>query len=162
MFLARWIGALVLVATGVAAADEPLRVFIRAGEKTHGPGAHDHPQFLTDWKKLLTERGAEVAGALRFPTGEQIAGSDVIVFYAANAGNMDEAQRQQIAAFRKRGGGLVFIHDAVCGNDAQWFQGVTGGAWEHGFSKWFEGAVDVDFTHRKHPVTKGAGDIVQH
>lgn len=140
-------------------AGEPLRIFIRAGEKTHGPGAHDHPQFLTDWKKLLAERGAKVDGALGFPTEAQIQASDVIVFYAANAGNIDPRQREQLAAFRKRGGGLVFIHDAVCGNDAPWFKGVTGGAWEHGFSKWFEGAIDLKFADSKHPVTSEAGDF---
>ena len=33
--------------------EKQLRVFIRAGAKTHGPGQHDHPRFLADWKKLL-------------------------------------------------------------------------------------------------------------
>ena len=32
-------------------AAEPLRVFIRAGIKTHGPGQHDHPRFLGEWTK---------------------------------------------------------------------------------------------------------------
>ena len=44
---------------------EPLRVFIRAGEKTHGPGAHDHPRFLSEWTKLLNERGAKADGSLQ-------------------------------------------------------------------------------------------------
>ena len=34
-----------------------LRVFIRAGAKTHGPGEHDAPAFLADWSKLLAARG---------------------------------------------------------------------------------------------------------
>ena len=38
-------------------AAEPLRVFIRAGVKTHGPNQHDHPRFLQEWKPLLTQRG---------------------------------------------------------------------------------------------------------
>lgn len=41
-----------------------LRVFLWTGLKTHGPGQHDYPQFLADWSKLLTERGAVVSGAL--------------------------------------------------------------------------------------------------
>src|SRR5260221_14785107 len=36
----------------------PLRIYLRAGLKTHGPGQHDYPQFLADWSKLLTEHGA--------------------------------------------------------------------------------------------------------
>ncbi|MBI4659448.1 MAG: hypothetical protein HY735_11465, partial [Verrucomicrobia bacterium] len=50
-----------------APSDPPLRVFIRAGVKTHGPGQHDHPRFLNDWTKLLGERGAQVEGAMDFP-----------------------------------------------------------------------------------------------
>ena len=40
-----------------------LRVYVRAGLKTHGPGLHDYPQFLADWSKVLTEHGAEVDGS---------------------------------------------------------------------------------------------------
>lgn len=157
-FLASVLLALASVQSA-SAEDAPLRVFIRAGEKTHGPGAHDHPRFLEDWRKLLNERGASADGALKFPTAEQIEGTDVIMFYAANAGNVDPEQRKLLEAFRSRGGGLVFIHDAVCGDDAHWFKGLTGGAWEHGRSKWFEGSFGVQFTNHDHPVTRGAADF---
>jgi hypothetical protein len=40
-----------------AQAADPLRVFIRAGVKTHGPNQHDHPRFLKEWTQLLNERG---------------------------------------------------------------------------------------------------------
>jgi hypothetical protein len=30
----------------------PLRVYIRAGLKTHAVGQHDYPQFLADWSKI--------------------------------------------------------------------------------------------------------------
>ncbi len=141
------------------AAAEPLSVFIRAGKKTHGPGAHDHPAFLKDWSKLLKERGAVVDGALAFPTDDQMKKADVIVFYAANAGSMKPEERAALARFRKRGGGLVFIHDAVCGNDAHWFKTVTGGAWEHKHSRWFEGHFDLSYSDKDHPVSKGAGNF---
>ena len=51
------------------AAAAPLRVFIYAGLKTHAVGQHDYPQFLADWSKILTERGAYVTGGLQFPVG---------------------------------------------------------------------------------------------
>src|SRR5881275_118838 len=41
-----------------------VRVFIRAGLKSHGEGQHDYPQFLADWSKVLTDRGARVMGSL--------------------------------------------------------------------------------------------------
>ena len=31
------------------ALQEPLRVFIQSGPKSHGPGAHDYPRFLKEW-----------------------------------------------------------------------------------------------------------------
>ena len=54
--------AVAFTVTHAASAAEPLRVCIRAGIKTHGPGQHDHPRFLGEWTKLLTERGAKVDG----------------------------------------------------------------------------------------------------
>ena len=61
----------------ICIAAEPLRIFIRSGEKTHGPGCHDHPAFLKDWTKLLNERGAKATGGDNFPTAEQLSTTDV-------------------------------------------------------------------------------------
>ncbi|MBL9201380.1 MAG: hypothetical protein JNL39_12790, partial [Opitutaceae bacterium] len=47
------------VAFSALAADAPLRVFIRSGPKSHGPGQHDHPRFLAEWVPLLNARGAK-------------------------------------------------------------------------------------------------------
>jgi len=135
---------------------EPLRVFIRAGVDTHGPGAHLHEFFLKDWLVLLAERGATVDGAMQFPNPTQIENSDVIVFYAANAASISTEERELLDTFQKRGGGLVFIHDAVCGDDPQWFKTINGGAWEHGHSKWFEGPFNIILEDTEHPITKGA------
>src|SRR2546426_12762639 len=62
------------------------RIFIRAGEKTHGPagnGQHDGPLFLTEWKAMLNERGAKCDGAIGFPTAAQLENTDVLVMYSA-------------------------------------------------------------------------------
>ena len=63
-----------------------MHVYIRAGLKTHGPGQHDYPQFLADWSKILTERGAIVDGSLHFPTAAELANTDVLVMYKGDAG----------------------------------------------------------------------------
>src|SRR5215813_11581403 len=71
----------VLSCTGTPAQEQssaPLRVFIRAGVKTHGPGEHDHPAFLKDWTELLKSRGAIVDGAMQFPSAEQLEKTDVL------------------------------------------------------------------------------------
>lgn len=142
---------------GLAAQDSetPLRVYLRAGPKTHGPGEHDHPKFLEDWTKLLTERGALVNGSLNFPSGEELEQTDVLVFYAAEGGTLDPKQREDLDRYLKRGGGIVALHDAVCGNDAQWFKTIIGGAWEHGHSKWKIGKLGLYMDGTPHPITKG-------
>src|SRR5688572_5774451 len=77
----------------------PLRVFIRGGPKTHGPGQHDHPRFLAEWKDLLQQRGAKADGALQFPTPTQLEQTDVLVMYAAEAGTIAPEQRTALDNF---------------------------------------------------------------
>jgi len=88
----RLLTALLLVACATLfAAEQPLRIFIRAGKKTHGPagnGQHDGPTFLKDWTQLLKERGAVVNGRIGFPTAEELENADVIVFYTEEGGTI--------------------------------------------------------------------------
>ena len=84
-------------------AAEPLRVFIRAGKKSHAPGAHDYPQFLKDWVPMLNERGAKADGSLEFPTKEQLDKTDVLILHSQEAGNIaigDERKNQRMRASR--------------------------------------------------------------
>src|SRR5262245_51472846 len=118
--------ALVFLGLSVfAAEDAPLRVFIRASPKTHGPGAHDYPRFLEDWKKLLNARGAVADGALRPPTDAELAKTDVLLIYAADATNIGAEDRSRLESFLKRGGGLVALHDSICGTNTDWFAGLA-------------------------------------
>src|SRR4249920_749000 len=94
----------VVLATAPGANAAPLRVFIRASEKTHGPGEHDYPQFLADWRKLLAERGAKADGALRFPTTAELAKTDVLILHAADANNIGSVDRASLEVFIERGG----------------------------------------------------------
>src|SRR5258708_4697375 len=152
---------LILLA-GVAATqaqDKPLRVFIRSGPKTHGPGQHDHPRFLKDWKQLLTDRGMKVDGKLGFPNADELENTDVLVCYAAENGTIRSEDRANLDKFLKRGGGIVVMHDAVCGTDPQWFKTIIGGSWEHGHSKWYEGPVGFYVTDSDHPITRGLSNF---
>jgi hypothetical protein len=69
-------------------AAEPLRVFIRSGPKSHGPGAHDHPSFLRDWVPLLNERGAKATGGDAFPTKAQLDATDVLILHLDSGGDI--------------------------------------------------------------------------
>ncbi len=153
---------LIALHTLSALAADPLRVFIRAGAKTHGPNQHDHPRFLKEWSLLLGSRGMKVDGALDFPSADQLAKTDVLVMYCANGGMLSDDQAAQIHHFKKRGGGIVVIHDAVCGSKADSFKALVGGAWQHGRAKWLEGDISLYMTDREHPITRGVSNFDLH
>ncbi len=138
-----------------ASAAEPLRVFIRAGKKSHAPGAHDFPQFLKDWVPLLNERGAKADGSLEFPTKEQLDKTDVLILHAQEAGNIQiGSERKNLAEFLARGGGLVVIHAGAVSKDHDWFKSVIGGSWKFGQTKWLEAPMSLYFTDHDNPITK--------
>ncbi|HEY0455604.1 MAG TPA: PVC-type heme-binding CxxCH protein, partial [Verrucomicrobiae bacterium] len=151
-----------------AKADEQaLRVFIRAGVKTHGPGQHDHPRFLADWKQLLNERGLKADGAMKFPTATQLENTDVLVIFAADGMKIVGQDRANFEKFLQRGGGFVVVHDAVVSDDQhEWAKKVQGGAWiwpknapGKTATKWHEGEVGIYFVDTKHPITKGISNF---
>ena len=146
------------VAPGALA--RPLRVYIRAGLKTHAVGQHDYPQFLADWSKILTERGAIVDGSLHFPTRDELANIDVIVTYKGDAGYMTPEEKANLDAFLKRGGGLVGLHDAICGDDTAYFSTITGGAKKHGETNFtLEAEVPYTIVDKAHPIMAGMTDF---
>jgi type 1 glutamine amidotransferase len=150
-----------LLAPAVDAQRDPLRVFIRAGEKTHGPvgnGLHDYPAFLNDWTKLLTARGARVEGALRFPTSEELARTDVLVIFKGDGGVCNTEERALLQKYLEGGGGLVALHDGMCSDDAGWFATVAGGAKQHGERNYSPGRLKLTFVDRGHPVAEGLED----
>src|ERR1043166_1451028 len=146
----------------------PLRVFIRAGVKTHGPNQHDHPRFLEDWKKLLNERGLSADGALEFPTGTQLESTDVLIIYAQDGMKIVGEQRASLEKLLGRGGGLVVIHDGVVsGDQSDWCKKIIGGSWRWPSSdvlkekatKWLEGEVGICWLDTEHPISRGISNF---
>jgi putative membrane-bound dehydrogenase-like protein len=149
----------VTLASLASAADAPLRIFIRSGPKSHGPGQHDHPRFLREWTQLLNERGARATGGDTFPTAAQLAETDVLIIHAQEGGNIpDVTDRANLEAFLKRGGGIVVLHAAAVSRDPEWYKTIIGGSWRHGTTKWLEAPMHVYFSDRSHPITKGASN----
>jgi len=99
---------------------KPLRVFLRSGPKSHGPGDHDHPSFLRDWVPLLNARGAIAKGGDVFPTAAELAETDVLIIHRQVGGNFKPAERALIDAYAQRGRSeehtseLQSHHDLVC------------------------------------------------
>ena len=75
-----------------------MHIYLFAGLKSHGPGAHDYPFWLDTWSKLLTKHGAVVDGGLSFPSAEKLAKTDVMVIYKGDAGYMTPKERAELEA----------------------------------------------------------------
>ncbi len=137
-----------------------MHIFLWAGLKSHGPGLHDYPQFLADWSKLLTERGAVVDGALHAPGASDLDHADVVVIYKGDAGYLSDAQKSELEAFVKRGGGLVSFHDALCGPDPSYLASLIGGAKKHGEVNYtLDAPVPYTIVDKSNPIMHDMSDL---
>lgn len=137
----------------------PIRVFLRSGLKSHGVGLHDYPQWLADWSKILTDRGAIVDGGLHFPSAADLANIDVMVMYKGDAGYMTADEKAVLETYLKRGGGLVSFHDTLCGDDPAFYSTVVGGAKKHGEVNFSAGSIKYTVVDKAHPIMQGVSDF---
>lgn len=137
-----------------------MRIYIRAGLKTHGPGKHDYPQFLADWSKVLTEHGAVVDGSYHSPSAAELERTDVIVMYKGDAGYFSGREKADLEAFVRRGGGLVVLHDTLCGPDPEYFAMLAGGGKRHGETNFtLEAEIPYTIVDRANPIMQGMSDF---
>lgn len=132
-----------------------MHIYIRSGLKSHGEGAHDYPEFLAEWSKVLTDHGAVVDGSFHSPTTEELAHTDVVVMYKGDAGYMTAPEKAALEAYVKRGGGIVTIHDSLCGPDPVYFASLVGGAKKHTERNSIAGPLTYTVTDPASPITKG-------
>ena len=137
-----------------------VHIYIWAGLKSHFAGQHDYPQFLADWSKILTDHGAVADGALHPPSAADLEHADVVIIYKGDAGYLGDEEKRALEAYVKRGGGLVSLHDSLCGPDPAYFATLVGGAKKHGEVNYTLGApiayTVVDFAD---PIMKGMSDF---
>ena len=137
-----------------------IHVYIWAGLKSHLPGQHDYPQFLADWSKILTEHGAVVDGALHPPTSADLEHADVVVIYKGDAGYPIDSEKSGIEAFVKRGGGLVNLHDSLCGPDPAYLATLLGGAKKHGEVNYtLDAPIHYTVVDGANPIMQDMSDI---
>ena len=146
----------------------PLRILLVAGGKDHGPGEHDYPAWLRVWSELL--RGAEgvtVETAMEWPTAEQFAGADTVVFYQKGAWNAERAR--DIDSHLAQGRGLVYIHWAIEGGaEAPAFAQRIGLASHAAKTKYRHGPLDVSFASlgvdsgKDHPIGRNFDTVHFH
>ena len=137
-----------------------MRVYIWAGLKSHFAGQHDYPQFLADWSKILTEHGAVVDGGLHPPSVTDLAQTDVLVIYKGDAGYLSDTEKSALQEYVKRGGGLVSLHDSLCGPDPEYFAKLVGGAKKHGEVNYTLGApIAYTVVDPADPIMKGMSNF---
>jgi type 1 glutamine amidotransferase len=138
----------------------PIRIFLYGGLKTHAEGQHDYPQFVADWSKLLMNRNAIVDGALHFPSEKELLNSDVVIIYKGDAGYMSLEDRANLDAYMRRGGGIVSIHDSLCGPNPAEFADIVGGAKKHGETNFtLEANIPYTIVDKEHPIMQGMTDF---
>ena len=137
-----------------------MHIYLQAGLKTHGPGLHDYPQFLADWSKLLTAHGAVVDGSLHAPSAAELEHTDVLVIYKGDSGYMRDSDKTALEGFIKRGGGIVSIHDSLCGPDPEYFATLVGGGKKHGQVNYtLEADIPYRIVDKADAIMQGMSDM---
>jgi putative heme-binding domain-containing protein len=135
---------------------KPLRILLASGPKDHGPGEHDYPLWQKRWQKLLPlAEGVTVDTSWEFPDADHLNAADVTVFYSRNPG-FNPRTALLLDEYQQRGGGLVYLHWAVNGDEHALILaeriGLAGGKFG---VKYRHGEFDLVFTQPEHPVTRG-------
>jgi len=137
-----------------------MHIYLWAGLKTHLEGQHDYPQWLADWSKLLTKHGAMVDGAFHPPTAADLEHTDVLIIYKGDAAYLGGESKPAIEAFVKRGGGLVSLHDSLCGPDPAYFATLVGGAKHHGEVNYtLDAPIPYTIVDKDDPIMQGMTDL---
>ncbi len=131
-----------------------LQLVLVDGVKDHGPGEHDYPAWRAAWQELLSSAEAvDVRVVREFPDDELLATADILVFF--QKGSFDAPRPEQLDDFLKRGGGAVYIHWAVNGNDrVSDFAGRIGLASWGGRIAFRHGPLTLDMHNHDHPIVR--------
>jgi putative heme-binding domain-containing protein len=131
-----------------------LKIVLVAGKKDHGPGEHDYPAWQKQWEQLLTAgRNIDVTSAWDFPSDEQIAKADLLLFFQKGAWNDERAKK--LDAFLVRGGGAVYIHWAVNGDDrVADFSTRIGLASKGGSIRYRHGPLSLELHNQDNPILR--------
>ena len=101
-----------------------------------------------------------VDGALHAPDAADLKHIDVVILYKGDAAYLSEEEKAALEAYVKRGGGLVSIHDSLCGPDPAYFATLVGGAKKHGEVNYTLGApIPYTVVDPASPIMKGMTNI---
>ena len=84
-----------------------------------------------------------------------MAKADVVVIYKGDVGFLSDLDKSALEGYIQRGGGLVSLHDALCGPDPAYFSKLVGGAKKHGEVNYtLEAPVPYTVVDKTHPIMK--------
>jgi type 1 glutamine amidotransferase len=78
--------------------------------------------------------------------------------YKGDAGYMTAAEKAALNAFVKRGGGIVTIHDVLCGPDPEYFASIVGGGKKHGETNFSAGPMSYTLVDKSNPIVQGLSE----
>lgn len=136
-----------------------MKIVLVAGPKDHGPSEHDYPAWLTQWGQLLSAADAtNIEVAWEFPSPEQMQSADVLVFF--QKGSWDTKRAEAMDAYFQRGGGAIYLHWAVNGNDqvSEFSKRIGLASWG-GKIKFRHGPLKLDVRDTKHPIMRNIREL---
>lgn len=90
-----------------------LNLVLVASPPDHGPGQHDYPAWQKVWRGWLARLPeVTVTEAWEWPSAEQWAGADAMLFYNWNH-DWSAPRLRQLDDFLARGGGVLVFHSAT-------------------------------------------------
>jgi putative heme-binding domain-containing protein len=153
---------LAAVLAGSTESDEPprpLKFVLVAGNKDHGPGEHDYPAWQVKWGQLLAAAAeVDVSAAWEFPSDQQLSSADVVVFFQKGA--WDDRRQTKMDQYLSGGGGAVYIHWAVNGDDrVSDFSRRIGLASRGGSIRYRHGELQLDMHNTDHPIVRNFSQL---
>lgn len=131
-----------------------LSIVLIASKQDHGPAQHDYPAWQKKWHSLL-ERAANVEDAWLWPTSEQFAHADVLVFYYWNR-DWNANKLRQLDEFLAQGKGIVVLHSATIGNPiTDQLAERIGLASDSVKTKYLHTPIDLKIVATNNPIMRG-------
>ncbi len=134
----------------------PIHLILVASKQDHGPGQHDYPAWQTKWQRLLDRaaRKTVVEKAWEWPTAEQWARADAVVFYTWNH-DWSASRYAALDAFQARGGGVVVLHSAVIADKEPLPLAERLGLSAHPGISYRHMPFELELTEEPSPLTRG-------
>lgn len=137
-------------------ATRQLAIVLVASKQDHGPAQHDYPAWQKKWHTLLSRAtNLNVEDAWLWPTPEQFAHADVLVFYYWNR-DWNADKLRQLDDYLAQGKGVVVLHSATIGNPTtEQLAERIGLASDSVKTKYLHTPVDLKIVSTNNPIMRG-------